>query len=196
MESMPKIIEGFTHTEYLTVFNAIIFGYVGAEYFQGWGVLIRNRKHLTIYWPHILWTIFSFTLFIQNWWGIWPRIRMINENIFYFFYSLIPICLFHFISVVLFPDFKNDSETRNMEEHFYSNTRILFGLFSLYFVFTITSSFVYPDIGNVLIQNLIRSTGVILAGAAAYFYTNRLLHAIFLVIGYAALIWFFTVLPN
>ncbi len=195
MEELPKIIKGFTHTEYLTVFNAIIFGYVGAEYFQGWGSLIRNRKNIKIFWPHILWTIFSFTLFIQNWWGIWPRIRLIDESIFYFFYSLIPICLFHFISVVLFPDFKNDNEKVDMEEHFYDNTRILFGLFALYFVFTITSSFVYPDIGNVLVQNLIRTLGVILAGSAAYFSTNRTLHAIFLIIGYAALIWFFTVLP-
>lgn len=195
MEEVPSIIKGFTHTEYLTVFNAIIFGYVGAEYFQGWGSLIRNRKNTKNYLPHILWTIFSFTLFIQNWWGVWPRIRLIDENIFYFFYSLVPICLFHFISVVLFPDFKNESEKVVMEEHFYDNTRILFGLFALYFVFTITSSFVYPDIGNVMIQNLIRSFGVILAGSAAYFSTNRKLHAVFLIIGYAALIWFFTVLP-
>ncbi len=197
MDRMPNIIEGFTHTEYLTVFSAIIFGYVGAEYFQGWGALIRNRRNLKAYWQHTLWTIFAFTLFIQNWWGIWPRTKMINESIFYFFYSLVPIFLFYIISVILFPDFRNSTDkTTDMRTYFYDNTRYLFGLFSLYFVFTIISSFVYPDIGNVLMQNLIRGFGVALAAAAAYYNKNKILHSIFLIIGYAALIRFFLALPQ
>jgi hypothetical protein len=196
MERVPNIIEGFTHTEYLTVFSAIIFGYVGAEYFQGWGAIIRNRKNVSAYWQHTLWTIFAFTLFIQNWWGIWPRIAFINENIFYFFYSLVPIFLFYMISVILFPDFKKTEGMTNMQEYFYENSRYLFGLFSLYFVFTIVSSFVYPDIGNVLAQNLIRTFGVLLAAGAAYFHQNKVIHVAFLIIGYAALILFFFALPT
>lgn len=196
MDRMPNIIEGFTHTEYLTVFSAIIFGYVGAEYFQGWGGLIRNRTKVKAYWQHTLWTIFAFTLFIQNWWGIWPRTKLINENIFYFLYSLVPIFLFYIISVVLFPDFKGENKKTDLQEYFYENTRYLFGLFSLYFVMTIISSFVYPDIGNVLIQNLIRIFGVLLAAGAAYFNQNRILHAVFLIIGYAALFSFFLALPS
>ncbi|QSE98943.1 hypothetical protein [Fulvivirga lutea] len=195
---MPKIIEGFTHTEYLTVFSAIIFGYVGAEYFQGWGALLRNRRMVKAYWQHTLWTIFAFTLFIQNWWGIWPRTKLINESIFYFFYSLVPIFLFYIISVILFPDFRSieKNTTTDMKEYFYSNTRYLFGLFALYFVFTIVSSFVYPDIGNVFVQNLIRAFGVALAIGAAYFHQNKIIHTIFLIIGYAALVRFFLALPS
>ena len=198
MDRMPNIIEGFTHTEYLIVFNAIIFGYVGAEYFQGWGAIIRNRRSLKPYWQHTLWTIFAFTLFIQNWWGIWPRTRLIDESIFYFFYSLVPIFLFYIISVVLFPDFRSmDKDIKmDMQEYFYSNTRYLFGLFSVYFIFTIVSSFVYPDIGNVFVQNAIRLFGVLLAAGAAYFHKNKTVHVIFLIIGYAALIRFFLALPN
>ena len=198
MDKMPNIIEGFTHTEYLTVFSAIIFGYVGAEYFQGWGAIIKNRRHLKSYWQHTLWTIFSFTLFIQNWWGIWPRTYLINESIFYFFYSLVPIFLFYLISVILFPDFNNvdDSATNDLKEYFYNNTRYLFGLFAIYFTLTIISSFVYADIGNVLIQNIIRAVGVALALLAAYYDKNKNLHTVFLIIGYVALIRFFLALPS
>lgn len=198
MDKMPTIIEGFTHTEYLTVFSAIIFGYVGAEYFQGWGALIKNRRHVKSYWQHTLWTIFSFTLFIQNWWGIWPRTYLINESIFYFIYSLVPVFLFYIISVILFPDFKSvdESNTQNMEKYFYDNTRYLFGLFAIYFVLTIISSFVYADIGNVLVQNLIRALGVSLAITAAYYDKNKIIHIIFLVIGYFALMRFFLALPS
>ncbi len=104
---MPEIIKEFSQVEYLTVFNAILFGYVGAEYYQGWGNMIRSRKNLIIYWQHILWTILMFTLFIQNWYGIWPRIEYINLSVFYFLFSLAPIFIFHIISVILFPDFTN-----------------------------------------------------------------------------------------
>jgi len=195
---MPKFIDGFTHTEYLTVFSAIIFGYVGAEYFQGWGALIRNRSRIKAYWQHTLWTIFAFTMFIQNWWGIWPRTRFITLNLFYFFYSLVPIFIFYIVSVILFPDFnkQDKSSTVSMKDYFYSNTRWLFGLLAIYFLFTISSSFVYEDIGNVFVQNIIRSFGVALAAVAAYFHKNKVLHIIFLIIGYAALIRFFLALPT
>lgn len=194
-DKVPDVIGGFTHTEYLTVFNAIIFGYVGAEYFQGWGAIIRNRRNIKAYWQHLLWTVFAFVMFIQNWWGIWPRVSDINESIFFFIYSLLPIFLFYLISVILFPDFKNN-EQMDMKEYFYSNTRWLFALFAVYFVFTIVSSFVYHDIGNVLIQNIIRSGGVLLAATAAYFNKTVWLHIIFLLIGYYMLIQFFLALPT
>lgn len=194
MEQMPDVIKGFTHTEYLTVFSAIIFGYVGSEYFQGWGTLIRNRRIIKVYWHHIFWTIFSFLLFIQNWWGIWPRIAYINESIFYFMYSLVPIFIFHLISVVLFPDFSKRSKL-DMKDYFYQNTRWLFSIFTIYFIITITSSFVYPDIGDVTVQNIIRSAGIALSVSAAYFHKNKVLHLIFLIIGFLALIRFFQALP-
>ncbi|MEL7005089.1 MAG: hypothetical protein AAFN93_20470 [Bacteroidota bacterium] len=194
MEDMPDVINGFTHTEYLTVFSAIIFGYVGSEYFQGWGALIRNRRIIKISWTHLAWTIFSFLLFIQNWWGIWPRIKYINESLFYFMYSLVPIFIFHIISVILFPNF-DKIDKLDLKEYFYDNTRWLFSIFAIYFVITITSSFVYVDLGNVLIQNIIRSIGVILAASAAYFNRNKTLHLIFLIIGFIALIRFFQALP-
>ena len=117
---MPEVINGFTHAEYLTVFIAIIFGYIGAEYFIGWGAMIRNRGMIKVNWQHLLWTIFAFLVFIQNWWGIWPRTEVLTHNIYYFLYALLPIFIFHLISVVLFPDFKFTIK-KDMEIHFYDN---------------------------------------------------------------------------
>lgn len=191
---MPDVINGFTQTEYLTVFNAIIFGYVGAEYFQGWGALIRNRLIIKVSWTHLAWTVFSFLLFIQNWWGIWPRIKFIDDSLFYFMYSLVPIFIFHLISVVLFPNF-NKITKLDMKVYFYDNTRWLFSIFAIYFVITITSSFVYVDLGDVILQNIIRSIGVLLSISAAYFNKSKILHLIFLIVGFLALISFFRALP-
>ncbi|MEM9859029.1 MAG: hypothetical protein AAF843_16845 [Bacteroidota bacterium] len=192
---MPEVINGFTHAEYLTVFIAIIFGYIGAEYFIGWGAMIRNRSMIKVNWQHLLWTIFAFLVFIQNWWGIWPRTEVLTHNIYYFLYALLPIFIFHLISVVLFPDFKFTIK-KDMEVHFYDNSRWFFALLAIYFVSTIVSSFVYPDIGNVVIQNVIRLAGVILAIAAAYFHQARKLHYTVLIIGYISLAGFFIALPS
>ncbi len=195
MLQMPSIIDGVTHSEYLTVFNAIIFGYVGSEYFLGWGSMIRNRDKVQVYWQHLLWTIFAFVLYIQNWWGVWPRTAMINKSLFYFIYSLVPIFIFYLISVILFPNF-NNSDNVNMKEHFYRNTRWLFALFAIYFAITIFSSFVYADIGDVTLQNGIRTIGILLALGAAYFDKKTLIHIVFLIIGCGSLISFFLVLPT
>lgn len=195
MEHMPQSIEGFTHIEYLIVFNAIIFGYVGAEYFIGWGAILRNREKVVFYWQHLLWTIFAFLLFMQNWWGIWPRTQMINKGLIYFIYSLVPILLFHLISVLLFPNFSQKGIV-DLKQHFYKNTKWLFSLFSIYFLLTIISSFVYPDVGNVLVQNIIRLVGVLLSLGAAYFHQNKTIHIIFLAVGFCALLNFLAVLPT
>lgn len=195
IEDVPSIIDGFTHTEYLVVFIAIIFGYVGAEYFQGWGWMMRNRGEVKVYWQHLLWTLFAFIMFIQNWWGIWPRTGFITGSIFYFFFSLIPIALFYLISVILFPDVKQ-AGVLDMKNYFYNNTRYFFLLLAIYFLLAIVNSYVYPDIGNVLLQNLIRLAGVLLALTAAYFNKNVILHTILLIIGYILLIQFFVALPT
>jgi hypothetical protein len=195
MESMPEAIRGFTHTEYLTVFIAIIFAYVGAEYFQGWGTLVRNRKEIKSYWQHLLWTFFSFLTFIQNWWGIWPRTEYITYSIYYFLFALIPIILFHLISVVLFPDFnRRGSDFTNMKDYFYRNTQWFFGLLAVYFAFTIVASFIYPDIGNVAVQNYIRLFGIVMALIAAYYRESVTIHTVLLVIAYASLFRFFIAL--
>ena len=82
-----------------------------------------------------------------------------------------------------------------MEKYFYENTRWFFSIFAIYFVITITSSYVYPDLGDVTLQNIIRSLGVALSVAAAYFNRSKILHFVFLIIGYLALLKFFNALP-
>ncbi len=195
MDQMPEIIKNFSHVEYLTVFNAILFGYVGAEYFSGWASMLRNRNSVTHYWQHILWTIFAFTLFIQNWYGVWPRTILINENVYYFLFSLTPIFSFHFISVILFPDFSK-GESFDVKQYYFDNLKWLYGLFAAYLLLTIVNSVVYPDIGSVLTQNLIRIAGIALCLLAIVFRKKKYVHAIFLVIGYLALFLFLRALPS
>lgn len=195
MDQMPEVIKGFTQIEYLIVFNAILFGYIGAEYFSGWASMIRNRHKINNYWQHILWTFFAFTMFIQNWYGVWPRTGHVNKSVYYFLFSLAPIFAFHVISVILFPDF-TDEKNHNVKEYYHQNMRWLYGLFAGYLMLTIANSFVYPDIGDVMVQNLIRGGGIALCVIAFIFHRVKLIHPIFLAIGYAALFIFLRALSS
>lgn len=169
---MHEIIGGFSHIEYLIIFNTIIFGVVASEYFAGWGSMLRYRSTVKFSLIQFLWTVFSFLTLIQNWYGIWPRTAYINHHFLYFLYSIVPMLIFHLISVVLFPSFRITS-TVDVDEYFKKNARLLFMLYAGYFLLTIISSYVYEDLGNVLMQNIIRAGGVVLATLAAIYHTNK-----------------------
>ena len=195
MREMPNNIEGFNHIEYLIVFNAVLFGVIAAEYFSGWGAMLRYRRENKFYALHFLWTLFAFFTFMQNWYGIWPRTKFINDNILYFFYSLAPMFVYHLITVALFPGTKNKKNI-DYKLYYFSNSRLLFILFALYFLLAISSSYVYEDLGNVLFQNLIRAAAAALSLVAAYFYKKVWLHYIFVMIGFLGLIDFILHIPT
>lgn len=196
MEQMPGNIGGLSHTEYLVVFNTIIFGVVASEFFAGWGTMLRHRSQIKLSLIHLAWTIFAFLTLIQNWYGIWPRTAFINQGFFYFLYALIPMLMFHLITVVLFPSPKLLSSSINLEKHYFDNSRVLYILFAVYLCFSISSSFVYVDRGDVLAQNIMRLGGIVLCLSAAYFDKVKWLHIIFLSIGFGTLIEFIFKIPK
>lgn len=172
MNKMHELIGGFSHVEYLIIFNTIIFGVVASEYFAGWGSMVRYRESIKFSLIQFLWTVFSFLTLIQNWYGIWPRTAYINHHFLYFLYSIVPMFLFHLISVVLFPSFRIKS-TVNINEYFEKNARLLLMLYAGYFLLTIISSYIYDDLGNVLLQNIIRFGGIVLAVLATIYHKNK-----------------------
>lgn len=182
MKHMPINIEGFDHIEYLLVFNTVVFGVVATEFFTGWGNMLRNREQVKFHPLHFGWTVFMFLTFIQNWYGIWPRTRFINDNFLFFGYSLVPMIIYHLITVALFPNFKK-GESIDFEEYYFKNSRVLFVLLAVYFSVTVLSSLVYVDEGNVLGQNMIRGSGFLFSVLCAIWNKKTWLHLVFLVLG-------------
>lgn len=171
---MPDEIEGFSQVEYLTVFYTIIFGVIATEYFSGWGSMLRHRKNIKIYAIHLLWSVFAFLTLFQNWYGIWPRVKYINDNILYFIFGLVPLFLFYLMKVVLFPNIKYAIET-DFKKHYFKNARVLFILFTIYLGITITGSYIYRDVGDVFMQNILRSCGIALALTGAVYHHKKIL---------------------
>lgn len=193
---MPEFIDGFSQVEYLTVFNAIIFGVIASEFFNGWGSMVRHRDTIKVYWLHLAWTIFSFLTLIQNWFAIWPRTEYVNDNILIFLWSLVPMFLFHLISVILFPTGENIPNL-DFEVYYKKNSRALYFLFSMYLVSTVIGPVVFKDVGNVFEQNILRLVGLALCLLGAYLNKVIWYQALFLVLMYAGLVIFvFDAIPK
>ena len=69
--------------EYLTTFNAFIFGYVVSRYLQEWGRLINRRRSVAFSVEHFLWPFLGFALLIDLWWSAWVRLKYIDWFPFY-----------------------------------------------------------------------------------------------------------------
>ena len=195
MEKMPVEIGGFSQVEYLAVFITILFGVVASEFFIGWGNLLRNRKTNKIYWLHLLLTTFSFLNLTQNWYGIWPRTSYINHSFVYFFYSMVPMLIFHLITVALFPN-SEESKHVDYKEYYEKNVRLLFVLYVMFFSLPISSSIVYLDKGDLVNQNLLRVLGVVFCLVIAYFKSVKWLQIIYVLLSYAALSKFIMSIPQ
>lgn len=187
-------VDGFSYVEYLIVFNAIIYGFITSMYLTGWGNMIQNRKRLTISIEHLAWTIFSFVLFVSNWYGAWHRVEFINVHIGYFFYTLLPILLFYFISALLFPSFRTNGEDIDFQVHLDDNRRGIFAVYALYFLLSIVSGLVYLENDLIDNQNIIRLLGCLFA-CFAMVTKKRGVHIAFLIGGFLMLVVFFATLP-
>ncbi|MCP4522309.1 MAG: hypothetical protein GY827_11565 [Cytophagales bacterium] len=191
---MPQIIGDFSHTEYLVVFNTIVFGLIATEYFGVWGMLIRNKATVKFSWLHFLWTVFSFMILLQNWYGVWPRTKYITYNFLYFLFSLVPLLLYYLISVTLSPSTRD--RNIDLEKHFFQQARSLMILHAVYFLFTIVASFVYDDKGDLWVQNSVRAFAICLSLIGAYWYEKKWLHYLFLGLGFAGLAQFILAIPT
>ncbi|MDH5397978.1 MAG: hypothetical protein OEX02_07520 [Cyclobacteriaceae bacterium] len=156
----------FSHREYLTIFVAIIYGYVATTFFEGWGSLIRNSKLSEIHWYHLIWTIFAFLLLVDMWWSSWQKIELLTENIGYFVSSLVSPLIFYFLGITLFMKVKEINKPVGV--HFKLSSPLIFRLFALILLVNIFSSVLFVEHALFDSKNSFRLIGIIFALIAAY----------------------------
>ena len=132
----------YSKSEYLFTFNAIIYGLVCAEYFHGWGELLRKRGIVKAYIPHLLWTIFTFLLLVDIWWGHWEKSLIITSGINYFYGSLLTPGFLYLLSISLFP---GKLETHDLEKFYWKNKRSIFLLFIALFSSNLFADFFFGE---------------------------------------------------
>ena len=166
----------FTKVEYLTVFSSIIYGFVAAEYFHGWGNFLKfNYKRIS--YRFLIWSVFELTLLINIWWNTWVRGSKLSDHIGYFFLSLTTPIILYLISVITFP---STESTNQVDLHQYLRSRfpkIMFFFFLLMISLIINTyyfsneKFMRIETGVLFVAALLTLNGVI-------FRTNRAINII------------------
>ncbi|MDH5602693.1 MAG: hypothetical protein OEY51_02070 [Cyclobacteriaceae bacterium] len=177
----PHIGGLFSHVEYLNTFVAIIYGYATAEFFLGWGILIRGSKLNEINWFHIAFTALAFIILVDLWWSGWNRSEILSQNILYFFSSLAPPLILYFLGLTLFSTVRN--REKSFSEQFKMAPPLVFFLLSLLFFSNIMTSVVFGELDLLHFKNVARFGGACL-GLIGAFKRSRSVHVIILITGW------------
>lgn len=178
-------IEGFSLTEYLTIFLTFLYGAVASRFFMGWGHIYNNWETVTISKKYLAWTLLAFGLLMDMWYGSWEREPYISGNIWIFFLVLtIPIA-YYLLSVVIFPD-KIDKEN-DFFEFYQKNVRSIVVLFGATLVANLIVANALEEVQIITAKNIFRVSAIGLATSAIYI--NRLkFYDVVLILGWLLLI--------
>ena len=174
---MKESIKGFSHVEYLAVFLALVFAFVVAEFFIGWGSMLKRKGKYKPYWEHTVWTIVFFTALLINWFAIWPRLEYIDKNMLVFVLLLIPALVFYLMGNFVFPRLKKQL---NLREYLDEKSSIIFGLLAFYFLLQMGTDYVLGE-EKELFVTIFRSVLILWSGIIA-FTSNSFLRKIFLLV--------------
>lgn len=114
-----------TPFDYVTVLISIILGLGITQIVSGLADIIQHWSRVRLFWPHLLWILFTFFLHIQEWWVLY-ELRTINswQLPVFLFTILYPINLF-ILARILFPSNLADSEI-DFHHYYFSNARKFF----------------------------------------------------------------------
>ena len=164
--TLPQEISGFSRVEYLAVFNAIIFGFIVAEFFMGWGNFMRYRAQIRFDFTLIVWSFLTFLLSILIWWGTWTNNEFIGKNIYYYYYSLVLPLLLYLVCVFLFPkiaETRHEKDIFDLQLYFQKQAPIICLLYGLLFTAMVLNSVIFEEYEFLNIKNYIKAGAALLA---------------------------------
>lgn len=179
-------IDGFSLTEYLTVFIAFIYGVAASRFFSGWGMMIMKFNRIAFSKEHIAWTLLAFGLLMDFWTGSWQRSSYIALNINYFILSLTLPMTFYAVVAVSFPYVRND-EHIDLKEFYQSHKKIIYILMACAIFFNAVIANLMEENDLLGVENYFRIVAMVLALLAG-FSRKQLMERIVLVLGWITLI--------
>ena len=155
---IPDQIDGFSRTEYLSVFIGFLYAAVASEFLIHWGKMFRNRNELTFSPELIAWSLLFFVAILVNWYNVWPHHKYIGKSFGNFVLAMLPVMIFYFLAIWLFPDLEKEAD---MNVQFQKNARWILLLFAGYFLSLIASDLLVDSRSLFSINNLLRFIAVI-----------------------------------
>lgn len=183
---IPNQFNGFSRIEYLSVFVALLYGFVVAEFFLGWSKMFRKREQILFSYEHIAWTTIFFFVIVLNYYTMWFRISYLEMGFFYYLLVFVPILIFYFAAIYLFPEFDGITEL-DLKSYFIKSNKSIIALMSLYFTLNLIISTVFHENDVFATVNIIRFLYVVF-GIAAYLHNVLWLRLVLLAYMSVALI--------
>lgn len=115
-----------TPFEYVSVLISIILGLGITQIVSGLADIIQHRHQVQLYWPHLLWILFTFFLHIQEWWVLYDLRTLSEWKLPTFLFTILyPINLF-ILARILFPSNMGLSHI-DLKSYYFNNYRKFFG---------------------------------------------------------------------
>lgn len=165
---IPDQFNGFSRIEYLSVFVALLYGFSVAEFFLGWGKMFRKREQIIYSFEHIAWTVIFFFVIVINYYSMWFRVSYLEMGFFYYLLVFVPVLIFYFASIYLFPEFDEEHQL-NLQVYFIKSNKGIILLMSIYFALNLVISTAFHENELVSVVNIMRLLYVIL-GIITIFY--------------------------
>ena len=177
---------GFSRIEYLSVFVALLYGFAVAEFFLGWGKMFRKREQIIFSFEHIAWTVIFFFVIVLNYYSMWFRVSYLEMGFFYYLLVFVPVLIFYFASIYLFPEFDGEHEL-NLKTYFIKSNKGIILLMSIYFSLNFIISTAFHENEFVSAVNIMRLLYVVL-GITAILYNVLWVRLVLLVYMASALV--------
>jgi hypothetical protein len=149
-----------TEFEYLTVIIGMVVAFGVSEILKGWGTQVRFRRHVTVYWVHIMASLLTLMLMIQWWWSNWEYNKT-HINLYQFFVLLLPAFTMVLLAQVLTPRLRA-GKAFDCRKYYYENRKWMYFLAALTIVELGISDFVIAKAPVQSIDNAIRGAAIVL----------------------------------
>lgn len=117
--------------EFLSVLLSVVLGLAIARILGWWGELIRGRRRVRPFWPHVGWTVFVFLTMVFSWWATWEaRAQALEFSFLAYLAHLLQPAAVVVVAFVLTPPVPSRG-TLDLREHFFDNARWAFSLLAL-----------------------------------------------------------------
>lgn len=157
--------------EFLSVLLSVVLGLAIAQILGSWGELVRSRRRVRFFWPHLGWTAFVLVTIIFSWWATWyAREEALHFSFFaYLTYLLQPAALV--VAVFILTPPVPSQGALDLRDHFFDNALWVFSLLAFSALIATVGGLLR---GSELIATATRAALVLLFGSLAFLRQERL----------------------
>ena len=161
---IPDQIKGFSRTEYLSVFLGFLYAAVATEFLANWAKFFRHRLNVINNLEQVLWSFLLFSFLLINWFGAWTRMEFVANSFKDFVFTLVPVMLYYFMVVLVFPEKDNATSQKSLFE---KNMPVILLFLCGYTFLQLGYDIAVAKQSLFTVSNLLRSA-VVVAGIVAF----------------------------